>query len=300
MDSGEDGMGETVFVPPGLPDCANSLVTNNPTRGGPGETAMPGRWTVTSGTVPIHTFTAPEDGWVVTSHIIELPSQLLVVDAQYTLAYAREIVRHAAELSKPLKRLYITHYHPDHLLGAAAFDAPLFTLDSVAAKIGEAGDRVAREEYEKVGDDIPTMARQPDQRIDEGEEIIDGVRIEHRRFRGAETEDALGLALPDVGAIVVQDLVYDRTHPFLGERRFEGWRAALIECRDLPYDIVLPGHGLPGDKALYDRMIDYLSFAEGALELSATAAEFKQRILERYPHYAGSKVLHHQLRFLFR
>jgi glyoxylase-like metal-dependent hydrolase (beta-lactamase superfamily II) len=261
---------------------------------------MPGTWTLTSGAVPIHTFTAPEDGWLVTSHIIELPSQLLVVDAQYTLPYAREIVRHAAELSKPLNRLYITHYHPDHLLGAAAFDAPLFALDSVAKTIGTAGDRVAREEHEKVGDDNPTKARQPDQWIDEGEEIIDGMRIEHRRLRDAETEDALVLALPDTGAIVVQDLVYDRSHPFLGERRFEGWRAALKQCRDLPYDIVLPGHGLPGDEALYDRMIDYLTFAEGALELSASAAEFKRRILERYPRHAGSKVLDHQLRFLFR
>ena len=261
---------------------------------------MPGTWTVTSGAVPIHTFTHPEDGWLVTSHIVELPSRLLVVDAQYTFAYAREIVRHAVGLGKPVNRLYVTHYHPDHLLGAAAFDAPLFTLDSVAEKIGTTGDRVAREEHEKAGDDIPIKARQPDQRIDEGEEIIDGVRIEHRRLRGAETEDALVLALPDMGAILVQDLVYNRTHPFLGERRFEGWRAALQQCRDLPYDIVLPGHGLPGNKALYDTMIDYLSFAEGALELSATAAEFKQRLLERYPHYAGSKVLDHQLRFLFR
>jgi hypothetical protein len=44
---------------------------------------MPGTWTVTPGTVPIHTFTAPEDGWLVASHIIELPSLLLVVDALF-------------------------------------------------------------------------------------------------------------------------------------------------------------------------------------------------------------------------
>jgi hypothetical protein len=53
---------------------------------------MPGTWTVTgSSSSPVHTFTAPEDGWLVTSHIIELPSQLLVVDAQYTLPYAHEV-----------------------------------------------------------------------------------------------------------------------------------------------------------------------------------------------------------------
>ena len=262
---------------------------------------MPGRWTVTrNGSSAIHTFTAPEEGWLVTSHIIELPSQLVAVDAQYTLAFAREVTRYAFELKKPVTRLYVTHYHPDHLLGAAAFEAPLFALASVAAKIGAAGDRVAREEHEKVGDDIPTKARQPDRCVDEGDEIIDGARIEHRRLRSAETDDALIVALPEAGAIIVQDLVYNRAHPFLGERHFDSWRTALKQYRDLPYDTVLPGHGAPGSKALYDEMIDYLDFAEDALNESATAAEFKRRILERYPDHGCGKVLDHQLRFLFR
>lgn len=262
---------------------------------------MTGTWTVTSnGHLPIHTFTAPEEGWLVTSHIIELPSQLFVVDAQYTLPFARNVARYAANLNKPLTRLYVTHYHPDHLLGAAAFDTPLVALASVAEKIVAVGDRVAREEHEKVGNDIAVKARQPDLLIDDGEEVIDGVRIEHRRLRGAETDDALVLALPEAGAIIVQDLVYNRVHLFLGERRFDSWRTTLKQYRDHPYSMVLPGHGLPGDKMLYDEMIDYLDFAENAVIASGTAAEFKQQILSRYPDYGGGEILEHQLRFLFR
>ena len=262
---------------------------------------MPGTWTLTHDEFsPIHTFTAPEDGWCVTSHIIELPSQLLVVDAQYTLSHAREVARYAATLKKPLTRLYVTHYHPDHLLGAVAFDAPLFALESVSDKIRVVGDRVAREEHDKVGAEVPTKARQPDRHIDEGEEIIDGVRVEHLRLRSAETDDALIVMLPDASAIIVQDLVYHRSHLFLGERQFDGWRMALEQYRALPYNIVLPGHGVPGDKMLYDETIGYLDFAQNALKRSATAAEFKRRVRERYPDYGGGKVLDHQLRFLFR
>src|SRR5277367_1024056 len=137
---------------------------------------MPGTWTVTRNFIaPLHTFTAPEEGWLVTSHIIELPSQLLVVDAQYTLSFAREVVRYATGLNKPATRLYVTHYHPDHLLGAAAFDAPLYALESVAGKIGQVGDRVALEEHEKLGNHVPAKARQPDRLSAEGEEVIDGI-----------------------------------------------------------------------------------------------------------------------------
>src|SRR5262245_38028125 len=176
---------------------------------------MPGTWTVTRNAFPpIHTFTAPEEGWLVTSHIIELQSQLLVVDAQYTLSYAHEVARYASQLKKPVTRLYVTHYHPDHLLGAAAFEAPLFALASVAEKIGAVGHRVAREEHEKIGADIPTKVRQPDRVVDEGQEIIDGVCFEHRLLHSAETEDALTVALPDAGAIIVQDLVYNHAHLF--------------------------------------------------------------------------------------
>jgi glyoxylase-like metal-dependent hydrolase (beta-lactamase superfamily II) len=259
-----------------------------------------GTWTVTRTSIAsIHTFTAPEEGWRVTSHIVELPSQLLVVDAQYTLPFARQVASYATALKKRLTRLYVTHYHPDHLLGAAAFAAPLYTLQSVAEKIATAGDRVAREEHEKVGDDIPTTARQAEQRIAEGEEILDGVRLEYRRLRSAETEDALVIGLPDTRVLIVQDLVYDRSHLFLGERDFDGWRSALRQYHDLPYDIVLPGHGLPGGKSLYDEMIAYLDFAEAVLRESATSADFRGRLLGRFPEYGCRKVLEHQMRFLF-
>jgi glyoxylase-like metal-dependent hydrolase (beta-lactamase superfamily II) len=142
------------------------------------EIFMLGTWTITRNEcVPIHTFTAPEDGWLVTSHMIELPSQLLVIDAQYRLSYAGEVVRYAAALNKPTTRLYVAHYHPDHLLGAAAFDTPLFAFASVAEKVAAVGDRVAQEEHAIVGDDIPAAVRRPDRTVDEGVELIDGVRI---------------------------------------------------------------------------------------------------------------------------
>jgi len=257
-------------------------------------------WTVTrSDVAPIHTFTASEDGWLVNSHVIEFPSQLFVIDAQYTLPNAREVVGYARNLRKPMTRLIVTHYHPDHILGAATFGVPLYALESVAERINAVGDRVAQEEHKKVGQDIPATVRRPDKRIAEGDEIVDGVRLELRRLKEAETEDALTIALPDAGAIIVQDLVYNRAHPFLGERRFDSWRAALRAYQALPYKIVLPGHGLPGGKTLYEEMLRYIDVAEEALQMARAPSEFRARMIDRFPDYGGLKVLDHQLRFLF-
>jgi glyoxylase-like metal-dependent hydrolase (beta-lactamase superfamily II) len=109
---------------------------------------MLGKLTVTqSGSVKVHTYTAPEEGWLVNSHLIELPAQLLAVDAQYMLPFAREVVDYCATLGKPISRLYLTHYHPAPLLGAAAFGAPLYALAEVKAKIQSGCTRGAPEAW---------------------------------------------------------------------------------------------------------------------------------------------------------
>ena len=48
---------------------------------------MPGTWAITrNSSLSVHSFTAPEDGWLVNSHIVQLSSHLLVIDAQYSAA----------------------------------------------------------------------------------------------------------------------------------------------------------------------------------------------------------------------
>ena len=72
---------------------------------------MPGTVTLTRrNEVSIHTYTSPEAGRLVNTHIIELPTQLLVIDAHYTLTFAREVIRYAETLEKPITRVYISHY----------------------------------------------------------------------------------------------------------------------------------------------------------------------------------------------
>jgi len=139
---------------------------------------MLGKMTVTQNDgVRVHTYTAPDDGWRVNTHLIELPTQVIAVDDQYTLRYAREVVDYISSLGKPPRRLYVTHYHPDHLLGAAAFTAPLHALAGVKAKIELVGDRVAAEEHAKLGDIIPQRAERPSRIVVPGMEVIEETRL---------------------------------------------------------------------------------------------------------------------------
>lgn len=247
----------------------------------------------------VHTYTAPDDGWRVNTHIIELPTQLIAVDAQYALPYAREVVAYAADLGKPISRLYVTHYHPDHLLGAAAFRMPIHALPEVKIKIDAVGDRVAAEEHEKFPEAIPSHAEKPSILVAPGSESIDGVRFEFLHLQHAETEHALMVGFPEHGILITQDLVYNGVHVFISERAFDSWSGALDHFRGLPYKKVLPGHGAPGGMELYDRMQNYLSTARDLLSKASDGDDLESRLIAAFPAFGGQAMLDHQKRFLF-
>jgi glyoxylase-like metal-dependent hydrolase (beta-lactamase superfamily II) len=252
---------------------------------------MLGKLTLTqSHNLTVHTYTAPDDGWVVNSHIIELPSQLLVVDAQYLLTYAREVATYAQQLAKPVTRLYLSHYHPDHILGAGAFAAPIYALAEVRAKIEAEADGIAA---------IPTHPERPGHIVEPGIEIIDGVAIDFIGLAHAETESALMVGLPKHGILITQDLIYNQVHVFVGELAFDSWHKALNKTQRLYYQRLLPGHGDPGGGELFDEMRDYLAVAREAYLDADNADEFKQRLIADFPDYQGRALLDRQMRFLF-
>jgi glyoxylase-like metal-dependent hydrolase (beta-lactamase superfamily II) len=262
-----------------------------PLRGVIGVSEQPG--------LKVHTYTAPDDGWRVNTHIVELATQLIAVDAQYTIPYAKEALSYAATLGKPVTRLYVTHYHPDHLLGAAAFPVPIHALADVKAKIDAVGDRVASEEHEKFPNAIPSHAEKPALLVAAGSETIDGVRFDFLHLRHAETEHALMIGFPEHRILIAQDLIYNGVHVFISERAFDAWSAALQHYRAQPYETVLPGHGAPGGPELYERMQNYLSTARDLLSEASDGDDLKARLIAAFPDFGGHALLDHQKRFLF-
>jgi glyoxylase-like metal-dependent hydrolase (beta-lactamase superfamily II) len=247
----------------------------------------------------IHTYTAPDDGWVVNTHFIELRSQVIAIDGQYKIPYAKEALSYATTLGKPVTRLYVTHYHPDHLLGATVFGLPIHTLSEVKAKIEAVGDRVASEEHEKFPDAIPDHAAKASVIVAPGAATVDGIRFEFLHLEDAETEHALMIGFPEQGILITQDLIYHGVHVFISERAFDSWADNLSQYKAQPYDKILPGHGAPGGKELYDCMQSYLSTARELLSKASDGDDLKARLIAAFPNFRGQMLLDHQKRFLF-
>lgn len=255
---------------------------------------MQGTVTVTHGeTATVHTYIAPDAGTFVTTHLIEMPSELIVVDAQYLLPFAREAAELARSLKKPVTRLYISHEHPDHFFGAAEFGAevPVYALPEIKDVIDARGDEQVSQARGQLGDLVPARATKPQRVVEPGEETIDGVRFEFRRVERAESETLLTIALPDESLLIAQDLLFNNVHLWIAERRFESWARTVAHYKRLPYQRLLPGHGRPGGPELYDRVLAYLTAAEPALDESTSGEQLKATLTKQFPDYDGVMLI---------
>lgn len=252
---------------------------------------MEGTVTVTrAGQVNVHSYVAPERGWCAASHLIELPTQIVLFDMPLALDLASEVLDHAAAIGKPVTRCYISHAHPDHFTGTALADVPTYALWSQKELIDRSGDlRIARAYQLTPGHEgtEPPLARPVDRVVEAGEEVIDGVRLSFERVLDAETSEQLTIGLPEQGILIAQDVVYHHVHSFIGEQNFATWSLALDLLGSWPYRTVLPGHGLPGGRQLYTAAQAYLATAAEEFAAATGPGDLNRRLETAYPAFGG-------------
>jgi glyoxylase-like metal-dependent hydrolase (beta-lactamase superfamily II) len=246
------------------------------------------------GDVTLHSYCSPIDGEFVRSQLIETEHSVVVIDVQLLRRYARELRSYADGLAKPIERVILSHWHPDHWFGVESFaDRPRWALQDVIGQLEAMGDWWIGFRKPEFGDEILDAKVVPTNVVAEGTDSVDGVQIGFRRVVEAEGLTNLVVELPASGVLIAQDLVYNRVYPFVGElhgpersvRCFPGWVAALRTLADRSYELVLPGHGEPSDAAVIGVMIDCLATIERILDSSADAEEFKRRVKAAFPDY---------------
>jgi glyoxylase-like metal-dependent hydrolase (beta-lactamase superfamily II) len=208
----------------------------------------------------------------------------------------------AAALGKPISRLYLSHAHPDHFVGASIVDAPTYALASQRELINRSGDlRIERGYRYTPGHEQaePVRSRPVDHAVEPGEEVIGGEVFQFLAAVDAETTEQLMIGLPDHRILMTQDVLYNHVHLFIGEHAFDDWQTAIDAIADLPYDTLLPGHGLPGDRAMLARARAYLDVARAAYQEADGPEDLNGRLEHAYPDYGGAAMQGLQNFYLF-
>lgn len=251
----------------------------------------------------IHSYQSPDLTGCVTTHIIETPERLIIVDGQRSVIYGQEIREYAESLGKPVDRMIISHLHPDHWFGAFQFrDVPIHALKETQGEIDQLGEFFIEISKPSLGDHVPPEKVVPDVLISDGSsETIDGVTLEYKHVTDAESDNMLTIFLPNEKVLIAQDLLYNNCHLFCGHGNFQGWIKSLKEMqKDTSFDLVLPGHGAnDGSRQAIDDALIYLEFVENAFGKVSTGDELKAAILDRYPSYMAASLVDIQNLFLF-
>lgn len=254
------------------------------------------------GGLTIHTLISPPDLFSNTTHVLELPTQVIVVDGQFMAPYGAEVRAFTDRLGKPVTRFYVSHDHPDHYLGFGdAFpDVPVFALPETAATLRTEGPLTLAARQQAFGPLIARSLNLPRHEVTDGKEVIDGVTFEFVKATDNEAAVSLVIRLPEHGVAIVQDIVYNGVHLFVTGPT-TSWRKALEELKaDPSVSLVLPGHGEPGGKEIIDVTLQYLNTVDAILDRGADSATYKAHLLERYPTYGGAMLIDIYLPILFR
>ena len=198
---------------------------------------------------------------------IEMKDYLIVVDANFPSG-ARAAMADAKRISsKPVKYVFDTHHHGDHLYGN-----PLWTqAGATTLAFKQVGEELKRleparwQEAAKTRTDVAELKRDgpepPKQDIDKPMFVLsDGSRkVEFRHFGWAHTRGDGFVYLPKEQVLCTGDAAVNGPHNSTTDANIGNWPTVLHAAEKLKVKHVLPGHGLPGGRELLSGQAQFMA-----------------------------------------
>ena len=225
-----------------------------------------GIWMVAGADEPILTHNG---GAIANIAILSTPAGTVLVDCGPSLRYGQALKAAAERLTgKPVIRVYITHVHPDHGMGIAAFDpAIVAALPGTIADIARDGRGFSDAMYRLLGDWMRgTEVVPPGISIASEREDFGGRTLRLLSLSGHSSAD-LAVLDEQTGLLIGGDLLFHNRAPSTPTADLTRWRESLSTLAALQHKGAIPGHGpfdLTGTEAIRQTR-DWIDWLEGAL-----------------------------------
>ena len=190
--------------------------------------------------------------------IIEMKDYMIVVDANYPSG-ARAAMADVRRLtSKPVKYVFDTHHHGDHLYGnilwtqAGATTLAFKAVSQELKRLEPARWQADAQRREDVAGLRQNGPEPPKQDINEEAYVLnDGSRkVEFRHFGWAHTRGDGFVYLPKEQVLCTGDAVVNGPYNSVNDAYIENWPNVLHSAEKLKVKFVLPGHGMFGGRDL--------------------------------------------------
>lgn len=199
--------------------------------------------------------------------IIEMKDYLIVVDANFPSG-ARATMADVRRISpKPVKYVFDTHHHGDHLYGNILWTragATTLAFQGVAEELKRV-EPARWQESAKTRQDVAELNQPgpepPRQDINEDMFVLsDGSRkVEFRHFGWAHTKGDGFVYLPKEQVLCTGDAVVNGPHNATMDAKIANWPNVLAAVAKLKVKTVLPGHGPAGGRDLITGQAQFMT-----------------------------------------
>ncbi|KUK83539.1 MULTISPECIES: MBL fold metallo-hydrolase [Petrotoga] len=182
--------------------------------------------------------------------------------------------------SKKLKKVFFTHFHPDHTFGAV-FSKRKFDLymNKKTLDFLNTLDATFLKESSKIADynfnNFKEALREKDIVIFENsiflllrDQILSAENI------GGHTLDSTIYILKPQGYLISGDLVFSKVHAEILNSNVDEWISRLNNLSSLDIETVFPGHGKPESKKVLKEQLTYLKRKKNGENLEKRYADY--------------------------
>jgi quinoprotein relay system zinc metallohydrolase 1 len=177
--------------------------------------------------------------------VLDTSEGAIVVDTGPSRRYGEALAALAKELTgKPVARVYLTHFHPDHVFGNQAFPASAIAApQGVIEGLKKTGEDFATAMYHAAGDWMRgTELVLPTRAVVTGVEEVGNRRLRLLVLKGHTASD-LAVFDESTGLLLAGDLVFLDRAPTTPHANLERWRISLATLGGIPHTRLVPGHG---------------------------------------------------------
>jgi len=198
------------------------------------------------------TGTATENqGFISNAAVIILDEGIILFDALGSPSLAEKILAEIRKISdKPIKKVFISHYHADHFYGVQFFKdmgAEIYAPKGAITYLNSEGatNRLnARRENLSPWINKQTRLVNPDHLIDQDSVIqFSGMDINILHFGAAHSHGDLSLYLPSEKVLLSGDLIFTGRIPFVGGDDINNWISKIETLAAMDANVIVPGHG---------------------------------------------------------